>query len=123
MAAHLEGKRRTRSEMLADIPGAIIDAIQGRNVRFVSGQIPLGEVPEHSHDDLQIAVLFEPASCVFRAGKAEPVTIHGPAIVMIAPRCRHTCRCERAGDALLLYVERRLQRRGSNARGIASRGQ
>src|SRR4051812_2368504 len=111
MAAHTESKRRTRSEMLADIPGAIISAIQGRNVRFISGQVPVGEVPEHSHEVLQVTVLFEPASCVIHAPKSKSLTLPGPAVVMIPPRFPHACRCDRAGDALVFYVERRLQQR------------
>lgn len=124
MAAHTESRRRTRSEMLADIPGAIISAIQGRNVRFISAHVPVGEVPEHSHEELQITVLFEPATCVIHAAKSKPVTVHGPAVVMIPPRLPHACLCERSGDAIVFYVERRLQERllpeGSSGMHVAS---
>ena len=103
MAAHTESRKRTRSEMLADIPGAIISAIQGRNVRFVSAQVPVGDVPEHCHEELQITVLFEPASCVVRAHKAKPVTVHGPAVVMMPPKLVHSCHCDQAGDGIVFY--------------------
>jgi AraC-like DNA-binding protein len=66
-------------------------------------------VPEHVHDQLEITVLFEPASCVLTFPRGTTHTLHAPAVLMIAPHQWHACRWQKDADAVVMYVDRRLQ--------------
>jgi AraC-like DNA-binding protein len=115
MATHVEGGQQTRRREVGDIPGTIVPAIAGRAIRFLCGRAATDEIPPHSHGELQITVLFDPAICVMQSVAAEKtiesITVHGPAVIMVGPRHVHGCSWQREGNAIVLYLSQQLHQR------------
>jgi AraC family transcriptional regulator len=70
--------------------------------------------PEHQHEQVQITLLFEPATCLFawrvpEGGMEQRLT--GPQICVVAANQPHACRWEREADLLVIYIELSLLRR------------
>src|SRR5688500_7828233 len=115
MATHVEGEQQTRRRGIGDITGTIVPAIAGRAISFLCGRAATGEIPAHSHGELQITVLFDPAICVMQSVIAEKtiesITVHGPAVIMVGPRHVHGCSWQREGSAIVLYLNHQLHHR------------
>jgi AraC family transcriptional regulator len=72
-------------------------------------------VAEHDHQQLQIGLLFEPATYVlsWRMPSGEPLEqrLVGPQVYLVAPGQVHACRSETEIELLVLYVEESFWRR------------
>lgn len=94
--------------ILSDIPGCEAPRAKERGIGILCAHAACGEIGDHSHEELQICVLFTPAECVFSwrdsRGRLRTLRVRGPAVVMIAPRHVHACRWEKAAGALILYL-------------------
>lgn len=85
----------------------------GQNVGIYCGR-RAGEVPEHSHDCLQISLIFDPGVCDFRWKDAQG-TLHvrrltGPQFLMVAPHVPHSCHWEKESDLVVIYIHERCWR-------------
>ena len=93
-------------DLSAEMPGPNVALIRHPELSVFCARRTIGEVPEHAHQQLKLAVLFEPAECCISwpgsTGKRESQQLNGPAILMVAPRQLHSCTWTKAADIAVI---------------------
>jgi AraC family transcriptional regulator len=91
------------------------ELLRGREVSLFYQCQPPAIIGEHQHRQLQIMLLFEPASCVLSwrtaSGEVRERRLVGPHVHLVAPKQVHACRWETEGELLVLYAEESFWRR------------
>src|SRR4051812_14713027 len=73
--------------------------VAGHDLSLLCGEREVGVVPAHSHDQLEVDLIFEPAAGVFRwwpqPGDCHMESVLGPAVLIVAPHLMHACQWEK----------------------------
>jgi AraC family transcriptional regulator len=115
-----EGATTNQASRRLELPPVSVSSqrglLRGREISlFYDERRSPAAVAEHKHQELQIGLLFEPATYLLswrmRSGEPREQRLAGPQVYLVAPGQVHACRWETEIELLVLYAGKSFWRR------------